>query len=117
MTDFINPPSELVQEWWEQADDQPAQNKRSYFDYVANCAAQWGADQELEACCKIALTDPVCGTAHQRRMLVLNIKNKRRPKQLSLKEQALEAARIELNPNGRNGSLIIRALQKLPEDD
>lgn len=39
-----------------------------------------------------------------------------RPKPPSLKERALEAARIELNPNGPNGALIIQALKALPED-
>jgi hypothetical protein len=33
----------------------------------------------------------------------------------TLKEQALAAARIELNPNDKNGALIIRALEALPE--
>ena len=40
----------------------------------------------------------------------------RRPKPPSLKEQALEAAHIELDPEGKNGSLIIRALEALPND-
>ncbi len=47
----ITPPPKLVQEWWEQA-DQYQDDPRTYFDYIATCAAQWGADQELEACCE-----------------------------------------------------------------
>ena len=53
---------------------------------VFSVAAQWGAEQ---AC---------------------------RPKPPSLKEQALRAARIELDPTGKNGSLILRALEALPDD-
>jgi hypothetical protein len=34
----------------------------------------------------------------------------------SLKEQALEAAHIELDPDGKNGALNIRALEALPDD-
>ena len=40
----------------------------------------------------------------------------RRPKPQSLKEQALKAAHIELDPQGKNGSLIICALEALPDD-
>lgn len=53
---------------------------------VADRAAQWGADQELEACCEIARDDwrglSVEFAAHLRAA--------RRPKPPSLKEQALE---------------------------
>jgi hypothetical protein len=45
----ITPPPELVQYWWEQA-DQYQDDPKTYFDYVATEAAQWGADQELLAC-------------------------------------------------------------------
>ena len=40
----------------------------------------------------------------------------RRPKPPSLKEQALVAAHIELDPDGKNSALIIRALEALPDD-
>ncbi len=76
----VTPPPELIEEWlglWPQES--------------LLAAAQWGADQELEACCAIALTDPVCGTKFQRRQLVSHIKEQRRPKPPSLKEQALTA--------------------------
>ena len=104
----ITPPPELIEQWM--------QDHATKYD-LARHAAQWAADQELEACCSIALTDPVCGTKHQRSMLVRHMRERRRPKPPSLKEQALEAARIELNPEGKNGSLIIRALEQLPDHD
>ena len=53
----IAPPPELVQQWWEQA-DQYQDDSKTYFDYVATEAAQWGADQELEACIHWLITGP-----------------------------------------------------------
>jgi len=41
----ITPPPELVQEWISEA---PPQD----YDCIAEQAAQWGADQELDACCE-----------------------------------------------------------------
>ena len=86
MSHPITPPPELVQEW-----------AHLFIDHtdteVFSAVAQWGADQELEACCAIALTDPVCGTKHQRSVLVRHMREQRRPKPPSLKEQALTALR------------------------
>ena len=49
MTDhLITPPPELVEQWYQEADNQLG----PYYDYFATQAAQWGADQELEACCE-----------------------------------------------------------------
>ena len=42
----ITPPWELVQQWDRDAEHQFA----PHHVYMARCAAQWGADQELEAC-------------------------------------------------------------------
>jgi len=47
MTDHpITPPPELVQHWYDQAKQDPC----GPINWVAVKAAQWGADQELEAC-------------------------------------------------------------------
>ena len=108
------PPEDLVLQWdrdWHRSKVKPDE----YSIYIATKGAQWGADRELEACCAIALTDPCCGTKFQRKVLTGNIRIRRRPKPPSLKEQALRAAQIELDPNGKNGALIIRALESLPE--
>lgn len=43
-------------------------------------AAQWGADQELDLCCKFIEPESCCGTKHQRRMLVSKLMERRRPK-------------------------------------
>ena len=52
----ITPAPELVQQWWEEA-DQYQDDPKTYFDYVATEAAQWGADQELQAVCQLLFSD------------------------------------------------------------
>lgn len=42
--------------------------------------AQWGADVELEECCKEFESNSVCGTKFQRRSSVRDLRDKRRPK-------------------------------------
>ena len=84
------PPPELIEDWIEIAKPEPWKRPPDP-NVLCALAAQWGADQELEACCAIALTDPVCGTKHQRSVLVRHIREQRRPKEPSLKEQALIA--------------------------
>jgi hypothetical protein len=76
VTDPITPPPELVQQWLKERtllESQPLAHT-----YLATRAAQYGADQELEACC--LLLDSPDGTS---------LRNARRPKPPSLKEQAL----------------------------
>ncbi|NCU71501.1 MAG: hypothetical protein EBY66_00560 [Candidatus Fonsibacter lacus] len=78
----ITPPPELVQQWWEQA-DQYQDDPKTYFDYVATEAAQWGADQELEACCEWLRSKDILEPA------IDALRADRRPKSPSLKKQAL----------------------------
>jgi len=82
MTDHpITPPPELVQQWAKDrallGDDTPL------HIYIATRAAQWSADQELEACCEWLQHDYLNIGASALRAA-------RRPKPPSLKEQALE---------------------------
>jgi hypothetical protein len=71
MPDSITPPSELIEQWM--------QAHSTKYD-LARHAAQWGADQELEACCRWTA---IVGGAEA-------LRTARRPKSASLKEQALE---------------------------
>jgi hypothetical protein len=88
----ITPPPKLAAKWVHEIYGNPSVIPLHDLTLqVIEHAAQWGADQELEACCSIALVDPVCGTKHQRSMLVRHIRERRRPKPPSLKEQALAA--------------------------
>ena len=76
MIDPITPPLELVHQW---VDMLASRSDQAIF----TMAAQWGADQELEACCKWLPKLPPWSADDLRRH--------RRPKPPSLKEQALEA--------------------------
>jgi hypothetical protein len=116
MTDYsITPPLELVQQWRAAASNVPATlstdsgGRCDYIDFIATQAAQWGADQELEACCEWI------NSFQNKFVHAYDLRLVRRPEPPSLKEQALEAARIELDPKGKNGSLILRALEALPD--
>jgi hypothetical protein len=110
MTNPITPPNELAQQWYRDAENQLA----PYYVFVARCAAQWGADQELEACCE--WVDWKWSGIKSR-----ELRAARRPKPPSLKEQAqVELDRlIALIPS--EGALamaepIRRALEALPND-
>ena len=104
----ITPPPELVNQWADML------SHRSDSD-VFTKAAQWGADQELEACCTWFVRDWTdIETADKLRAA-------RRPKPPSLKELALMA--LEDGDIGPGASLtpvgvciIRRALEALPND-
>jgi hypothetical protein len=72
----ITPPPELVEQWM--------QAHSTKYD-LARQAAQWGADMELEACCRWLPKLPPWSAN--------DLRKHRRPKPPSLKEQALEALR------------------------
>jgi hypothetical protein len=74
----ITPPPELVEQW--------ASSMWGYYE-----AAQWGADQELEACCEWLEKDLDAYELVGLRAVYLdhNLCAARRPKLPSLKEQAL----------------------------
>ena len=46
----ITPPPELVQKWDEEGTNM---FRPAYQTHLCARAAHWGADQELEACCKV----------------------------------------------------------------
>ena len=109
----ITPPPELVQEWWEQA-DQYQDDPRTYLDYVATEAAQWGADLELKACCEWLHWQNLATHAE----LIPSLRAARRPKPPSLKKQALMAINaIDAGTDKLGDSDIIRrALEALPDE-
>ncbi len=113
MTDQQNsiiPPLELVHQW---ADMLSSRSDHAVF----SIAAQWGADQELDACVELTRDNDGYDAA-------LGLRATRRPKPLSLKEQALEALSHAPGPDYPNPitlltadehALIRRALEQLPE--
>jgi hypothetical protein len=112
----ITPLPELVEHWRNQAPEGMGSQAREMW--IATCAAQWGADMELEACCewlgqKVLLQ-------HQSDV-VPALRAARRPKPPSLKEQALMALEDGSTVPGASLTsnevdIIRRALKALPDD-
>jgi len=92
----ITPPLELVDSIWNQFKTGPIRNllTSEAFREAITKASQWGADQELEACCewlKVQETQSAkwFDIRHDACALVSDLLATRRPKTPSLKEQAL----------------------------
>jgi hypothetical protein len=111
MTRPITPPPELVQQWNEEAIGTHFR-PYGYSQFIATRAAQWGADQELEACCEYLVR-----CAQWEPEDVDELRAARRPKPQSLKEQALEALERmhETCLMTWDNDTIRRALEALPE--
>jgi hypothetical protein len=104
----ITPPPELVKQWIENWYRSKVKHTEIY-SFLAACGAQWGADQELEACCHEVQNMYSGGS---------RLRAARRPKPPSLKEQALEELNLTADPNGAELSrtqvdLIRRALESI----
>jgi hypothetical protein len=113
MTDHpITPPPELRQLWAQQAQRMSPRDPVEWMQHVSEKAAQWGADQELEACCE--WLDKGFGDVGN---FPATLRTARRPKPPSLKEQALEAQQRLMTGAWRaeDWQLIGRALEALPE--
>ena len=108
----ITPPDELVEEWIQstRSNDCIGSYPENYEYLVAARAARWGADQELEACCQ---------EVHDWYGNGSRLRDARRPKPPSLKEQAIELVdRIEKAESVWAMSeldIIRRALEALPD--
>jgi DNA-directed RNA polymerase subunit K/omega len=99
----ITPPPHLIEQWMQDHSTKYALSRQ---------VAQWGADQELDACCEWLGQEGWSGESRQLRAA-------RRPKPPSLKEQALAALNeIEDRHAGPTiqEELIRRALEALPND-
>ena len=102
----ITPPPELVQQWFLGAKAMPVDQ---WVTDVAAQAAQWGADQELEACANYIDNNMSGNKAQEFRAI-------RRPKPPSLKEQALHELNDVYNRDKIDDSTydtIRRALEQL----
>ena len=87
----ITPPPELVLQISLQAmesfpDDEcgAVEIDEARDEYIANFFAQWGADQELEACCEWLESEPDPGHVDLLRSCATALRTVRRPKPLSL---------------------------------
>ena len=83
----ITPPPELRQLWAQQAQRMNPRDPIAWQEHIANQAAQWGADQELEACCLWMERN------YNYPQVNHPLRGARRPNPPSLKEQALTALR------------------------
>ena len=121
---LITPPPELLQQWMNEICDDPDGDPHfvsSDDRALATRAAQWGADQELDACVKwVEANAPGYFKTHEQ------LRAARRPKPPSLKEQALKMLRPLSNPvmpgtpeyrlYEPQAEIIRRALEALPDD-
>ena len=113
----ITPPRELVQQWENEALELWVASDAPTATHIAARAAQWGADQELEACIAFVRRGPWCSE---------KLRAARRPKPLSLKERALDDLKTMTTlPPGMSPlapetveriERIRRALEALPDD-
>jgi hypothetical protein len=72
----ITPPPDKIHNWLQ------SEKIGCTIEQIITAAAQWGSDQELDACCEwLSVPCPSYGR---------ELRNARRPKPPSLKEQALE---------------------------
>jgi len=104
----ITPPPELVQQW---ASEWMQQQSLNRDNFMATRASQYGADQELEACCEWLKLE---GHEYEHEALLVA----RRPKPPSLKEQALVALQA-LQQRITDPNIIEplrRALESLSDD-
>ena len=93
------PPPELIEQWM--------QDHATRYD-LARHAAQYGADQELEACCE--WVDWKWSGIKSR-----ELRATRRPKPPSLKEQAI-AVLDDAELDSAHYNILLRALEALPDD-
>jgi hypothetical protein len=112
MTNPITPPPELVQQWADEVYCGPGFSKISSDDlYLTVRAAQWGADQELEACCELM---------DDWGLEASDLHAARRPKPPSLKEQALAVLTQYMTGETiltkDSVDTIRRALEALPDE-
>ena len=104
----ITPPPELVKTWVSTLEFRSDEE-------VFGIIAQWGADQELEACCEALRVREAAS------VVIKYLRTSRRPKPPSLKEQALKALE-QLLRDPEAGCFaaapdtIRRALEALPND-
>jgi hypothetical protein len=119
MPDSITPPPELIGRWEEDWHHSKVKHIE-LEDHIANEAAQWGANQELEACCEWFQEFYKYKTESWVKHDLKHLRAARRPKPPSLKKQALEQLRkvnamIQFQTTGGETSAIRRALETLDD--
>ena len=85
----ITPPPDLLHQWATEYWGNPGESIGEGEKYIAIQAARWGADQELEACCEWLGDAPVVYNDNDDLHPGSYLRDARRPKPPSLKEQAM----------------------------
>lgn len=111
--ELLMPPDELVQ-LWEEACNALTPSAFLWRQAMYLYCARWGADQELEACCKWLIAAGVPRLSEEMYAAL----NRKAP---SLKEQALEALKTadigySLTLTPAEVSIVRRALEALPDE-
>jgi hypothetical protein len=116
MTKPIEVSLDQATKWADESDYSEVSVNYNYELEIARKAAQWGADQELEACCEsISQIWELQDVATVGDML-RELRRYRRPRPLSLKEQAL----VALDDSGSqldaaHYNILRRAIEALPD--
>jgi hypothetical protein len=111
----IIPPDELVRHWSRFQGDT---NPEALWFRIANEAAQWGADQELEACCEWLKVKHWLGIEPE---FADELRSARRPKPQSLKEQSIalfdliQEAQEPWQLTDEDLDVVRRALESIPD--
>ena len=107
------PSEDMVQQWRDTWADKKFCCEMD--DYIAVRAAQWGADQQLEACCEQLKSIPSPLGIPFGEMASNALRNACRPEPPSLKEQALEQLRTlqQCGAGHRDTDKIRQALESL----
>ena len=115
----IVPSFEMANQWHKEACKDPY-NGGKFIDsktlkYITTKAAQWGANQELEACCEWTSKHyPYIANYIKPEV---RLRTARRPKPPSLKEQALAVLNDVSNQlDAAHENALRRALEALPND-
>jgi hypothetical protein len=106
----ITPPPELVEQWVTEVWHEGTPARLSLSDmHITTEASQWGANQELEACCEWLYMN---GYNH---VISARLRDARRPEPPSLKEQAFDALHgiHDQGPTPEQVAIIRRALEAL----
>ena len=106
------PSSELVLQWIGEffgctTDGELSDSER----FLTTRAAQWGADQELEACCEWLVSEGWFKYEHE---AIEELRAARRLKPPSLKEQALLVL-DDANLDAAHHNILLRALEQLDD--
>jgi hypothetical protein len=117
---LITPPPQLIRHW-------RAELPAGVFDgykypqretELCIQAAQWGADQELAACCEVLARELYCDGKH----VATDLRMHRRPEPPSLKKQALTALHAvaigvnDTREQHQDLDTIRKALEALPDE-